>query len=156
MGFVDAIRAGFSNYVNFSGRAVRSEYWYWLLFTMLAELVAAILDTAFFGQVYVGHLYVYGAAAVSPLSTIVYFGTLLPSLSVSIRRLHDIDRTGWWILIGFTGIGIILLLVWACLKGTPGYNRFGPDPFGSGGHIPRPATPADRVREEEWRRRGQH
>ena len=47
MGFVDAIRAGFSNYVNFSGRAVRSEYWYWLLFTMLAELVAAILDTAF-------------------------------------------------------------------------------------------------------------
>jgi len=150
MGFVDAIKAGFANYVNFSGRAVRSEYWYWLLFTTLAEIVAAIVDAAIFG-----HLSVYWTE-VSPLSTVAYLGTLLPTFAVSIRRLHDIDRTGWWLLIGLTGIGIFLLIVWACVRGTTGYNRFGADPFGSGGHIPRPATAADRVREQEWQRRGHH
>ena len=50
---------------------------------------------------------------------------ILPSLAVSVRRLHDIDRTGWWVLIGLTVIGTIVLIYWACLPGTPGSNRFG-------------------------------
>jgi uncharacterized membrane protein YhaH (DUF805 family) len=56
---------------------------------------------------------------------------LLPAIAISVRRLHDIDRTGWWVLIGATIIGHILLLVWFCTKGTPGRNRFGPDPLGA-------------------------
>jgi uncharacterized membrane protein YhaH (DUF805 family) len=56
----------------------------------------------------------------------------LPGLAVGIRRLHDIDRSGWWVLITLTIIGIILLLVWACMRGTPGSNRFGTDPLGGG------------------------
>jgi uncharacterized membrane protein YhaH (DUF805 family) len=56
----------------------------------------------------------------------------LPGLAVWVRRLHDIDRTGWWLLIVFTVIGIILLVAWACTRGTPGPNRFGPDPLAEG------------------------
>jgi len=55
---------------------------------------------------------------------------LLPGIAVAARRLHDLDRTGWWLLIAFTGIGIILLIVWDCMKGTTGPNRFGADPLG--------------------------
>jgi uncharacterized membrane protein YhaH (DUF805 family) len=60
---------------------------------------------------------------------------------MSIRRLHDIGRSGWWVLIALTVIGIFVLLYWACKKGTPGPNSFGADPFGADGQIsPRPAT----------------
>jgi uncharacterized membrane protein YhaH (DUF805 family) len=55
----------------------------------------------------------------------------LPGLAVAARRLHDIDRTAWWLLILLTGIGAILLVIWYCFKGTPGPNRFGPDPLAS-------------------------
>ena len=65
-----------------------------------------------------------------PIGTIVSLALFLPGLSVSVRRLHDIDRTGWWVLLSFTIIGIILLIVWDCMRGTPGPNRFGPDPLG--------------------------
>jgi uncharacterized membrane protein YhaH (DUF805 family) len=116
MGFVDAIKSGFSNYVGFSGRAVRSEYWYWTLFVILASLVAGIID-AVLGLGLVG--------------AIVSLALLLPGIAVSARRLHDLDRTAWWLLIAFTGIGLILLLVWDCMKGTTGPNRFGADPLGA-------------------------
>ena len=106
----------FNNYVVFSGRAVRSEYWYWTLFVILASLVAGIID-AVFGLGLVG--------------AIVSLALLLPGIAVSARRLHDLDRTAWWLLIVFTGIGLILLLVWDCMKGTTGPNRFGADPLGA-------------------------
>ena len=120
MGFGEAIASGFANYVNFSGRAFRSEYWLWVLFTVIGSLVTAILDAAVFG---------YNPGGVTPLNTIFDLVTLLPSLAVGARRLHDIDRTAWWLLLLLTGIGAILLIVWFCLKGTPGQNRFGPDPL---------------------------
>jgi uncharacterized membrane protein YhaH (DUF805 family) len=130
MNFGQAIASGFANYVNFSGRAVRSEYWYWVLFTILGAIVTSILDAALFSF-----------ETVSPLNSVFNVITFLPSLAVLVRRLHDIDRTGWWVLIGLTGIGLILLIYWACQPGTPGPNRFGPDPFGSGRWVspPRPA-----------------
>ena len=56
-------------------------------------------------------------------------GVDLPGVAVSVRRLHDLDCTGWWLLIAFTGIGIILLIVWNCMKGTTGSNSFGADPL---------------------------
>ena len=115
MGFTQAISAGFSNYVNFSGRACRSEYWYWILFIVIAEIVTSIIDA------------VLGIQLVTSIFGLV---TLLPSIAVAIRRLHDLDRTGWWILLSLIPlIGWIVLLIWYVTKGTDGPNRFGPDPL---------------------------
>jgi uncharacterized membrane protein YhaH (DUF805 family) len=121
MGFGEAISSGFSNYVNFSGRAVRSEYWFWTLFVVLLSIVANILDA----------LIIRAGSGFSPLSAIVSLGLILPGLAVSVRRLHDLDRSGWWLLLLFIPlVGAIILLVWYCMKGTEGLNQFGPDPFG--------------------------
>lgn len=119
MNFQEAIQSGFRNYVTFSGRAPRSEFWYWVLFEVLVSIVASILDVAIFPL-----------NDISPLNAIASLLLFLPSLAVSIRRLHDIDRTGWWVLISLTVIGIVLLIIWNCLRGTIGPNRFGPDPLG--------------------------
>jgi uncharacterized membrane protein YhaH (DUF805 family) len=131
MGFWQAIASGFSNYVTFSGRAIRSEYWFWVLFTIIGGIATEILDTAMFSHV----------SGASPLNAVFNLITFLPSLALSVRRLHDINRTGWWVLIAFTVIGIFVLIYWACKKGTPGPNRFGPDPFAAVGQIsPPPAA----------------
>jgi uncharacterized membrane protein YhaH (DUF805 family) len=114
MNFVDAIKSGFNNYVTFSGRAARSEFWFWTLFSIAANVVAAIIDS------------VLGLGLVG---VVVSLALLLPGIAVSVRRLHDLDRTGWWLLIAFTGIGMILLIVWDCMKGTTGPNSHGPDPL---------------------------
>jgi uncharacterized membrane protein YhaH (DUF805 family) len=123
MNFAQAIASGFRKYVNFSDRAPRSEYWFWTLFVVLAVSAAGLIDYALFHN-----------ADMSPLSGIVGLGLFLPGLAVSIRRLHDLDRTGWWYLLIFTGIGAIVLLVWWCMRGTIGSNRFGQDPLG--GRVP--------------------
>jgi uncharacterized membrane protein YhaH (DUF805 family) len=121
MNFVEAIKSGFSHYVTFSGRASRSEYWYWVLFAALGGLVTAVIDAAIFGY----------HAGVSPLNSIFGLVVFLPGLAVAARRLHDTDRTAWWLLLALTGIGAIVLIIWFCFKGTPGPNRFGPDPLAS-------------------------
>jgi uncharacterized membrane protein YhaH (DUF805 family) len=132
MNFWQAIKSGFFNYVTFRGRAIRSEYWYWVLFTMLGGVATEMLDAGIFSS---------DIPTASPLNGVFNLLTFLPSLALSVRRLHDIDRTGWWVLIAFTVIGIFLLLYWACKKGTPGPNRFGPDPFTAMAQIsPLPAT----------------
>jgi uncharacterized membrane protein YhaH (DUF805 family) len=118
MTFGEAIRSGFNNYVGFSGRASRSEYWYWVLFVVLVSMVTAILDAAIFPF-----------NQVSPLNSIAALLLLLPGIAVAVRRLHDMDHTGWWVLVALTGIGALALLVWFCFKGTEGPNRFGPDPL---------------------------
>jgi uncharacterized membrane protein YhaH (DUF805 family) len=63
------------------------------------------------------------------MAVLASLATLLPTLAVSARRLHDIDRSGWWTLLIFTVIGYIVLIYWACLRGTVGANRFGSDPL---------------------------
>jgi uncharacterized membrane protein YhaH (DUF805 family) len=122
MNFQQAIASGFQNYATFAGRAARSEYWYWTLFAILVGAVAAILDAAFFPDL-----------DAAPLHSLASLALFLPGLAVSVRRLHDIDRTGWWMLIVLTVIGLILLLVWFCLRGTPGPNRYG-DTAGRNGY----------------------
>ena len=116
MSFGEAISSGFSHYVVFRGRASRSAFWYWVLFVVILSIIAALIDNMIIGMPIIG--------------PIVSLGLLLPGLSVSIRRLHDIDRPGWWILIGLVPlVGAILLLVWYCSKGTTGPNTYGPDPL---------------------------
>jgi uncharacterized membrane protein YhaH (DUF805 family) len=121
MGFTDAIKTGFQKYIGFSGRAARSEYWYWVLFVLLLQIVAWLVDMTLFG---------FNTTGVNPIGVIVSLATLLPGLAVSVRRLHDIDRVGWWIFLALIPIvGAIVLIYWACLRGTVGANRFGPDPL---------------------------
>jgi uncharacterized membrane protein YhaH (DUF805 family) len=118
MTFPEAIKSGFSNYVTFRGRATRSEYWYWALFVTIASLVALTIDIGVLG---------FSPSGAAPISSIFDLVTFLPSLAVAARRLHDMDRTAWWLLIAFTGIGAFVLIIWFCFRGTRGPNRFGPD-----------------------------
>jgi uncharacterized membrane protein YhaH (DUF805 family) len=120
MGFKDAISYCFRNYVAFNGRAARSEYWYWTLFVYLLLIVAWLIDMTVFG---------FNTTGVNPMTVLATLATLLPTLAVSARRLHDIDRSGWWALLIFTVIGYVVLLGWAFMRGTVGTNRFGPDPL---------------------------
>ena len=123
MGFGESISSVFRNYVNFAGRAPRSEFWYWVLFYFLLTIVVTIVD-----------IMIAPDATVKPLSTLVGLGLFLPYLAVDVRRLHDIDRSGWWLLIGLIPlVGAILLIVWFCKAGTGGPNRFGPDPLAGRG-----------------------
>ena len=108
-------------YAVFSGRSRRAEYWYFVLFNIIVGVVLALIDML---------LGTFSAAGnIGLLSGIYSLAVLIPTLAVLVRRLHDIDRTGWWILINLIPlIGTIVLLVFALTPGTPGSNRYGPDP----------------------------
>ncbi|BCL17304.1 DUF805 domain-containing protein [Micromonospora sagamiensis] len=122
MSFTAAVRSVLSQYVGFGGRARRAEYWWFALFSLLVGLAASILDIALDTNI--------GESVTSGLfSLIANLVLLLPSLAVGVRRLHDTDRSGWWVLIGLIPlIGAIVLVVFFVQDGTPGPNRFGPSP----------------------------
>lgn len=108
-------------YAQFDGRSQRSEYWFFALFYILFAIVATLIDV--------------GIGSYDPqtgfglLSAILAIGLFIPSLSVSVRRLHDTDRSGWWLLICLIPlIGAIWFLVLMVFDSTPGNNRFGPNP----------------------------
>lgn len=104
-------------YVDFSGRARRSEYWMFVLFNILASAVALLLDVIL--------------ATPLAFSNLYSLAVILPGLAVAVRRLHDTDRSGWWLLINFVPVvGGIVLLVFFCGNSTPGENRFGANPKG--------------------------
>jgi uncharacterized membrane protein YhaH (DUF805 family) len=112
-------------YAVFGGRSRRKEYWYFVLFSLVVSLVLSAID-ALLGTFS-------SSTNVGLLSGIYGLAIIIPSIAVSVRRLHDIDRTGWWVLISLVPvIGAIVLLVFAVLNGTPGENRFGPNPKASG------------------------
>jgi uncharacterized membrane protein YhaH (DUF805 family) len=118
MGFQDAVRSVFDKYATISGRAPRSEYWWWVLFIVVVNAVLGTIDRAIFG------------ADTQILSAIFSLATLLPSICVSGRRLHDRDMSAWWLLLWFVPlIGWLVLLFFYVTPGTPGPNRFGPDPL---------------------------
>ena len=121
--FPQAIDSCLQNYVGFGGRAPRSEYWYWTLFCLLFGIVVG-LGAGFFSAV------LHNKALLDVAIAVMELVLILPSLAVLVRRLHDVNRSGWWYFISFVPlIGPILLLVWFCTKGTSGQNRFGPDPL---------------------------
>ena len=123
MAFSQAVASGFQNYVNFQGRASRSEYWWWVLFI---ALVTAGLDLA---QTAVGSASTLGAS-LTMMFWAFKLGVTLPSLALTVRRLHDTGHSGRWIFIGFTVIGAFYpLLYWYCRPGTPGAGRYGPNPL---------------------------
>ena len=108
-------------YAVFSGRARRMEYWYFVLFNLIVAFVLALIDTLLGTTT--------GVSSFGLLSGIYGLAVLIPTLAVLVRRLHDIDRTGWWILINLIPlVGTIVLLVFALMPGTPGSNQYGPDP----------------------------
>ena len=127
MGFFDAIGSVFSNYATFSGRAPRSEFWwFWLLNT----IVSIAIDGSGMRHGMTGLEHMEGP---SILSTIWHLAVFIPTLAVSVRRLHDTDRSGWWLLLWLVPvIGWIVLLVFYVSRGTAGVNRFGPDPLAGG------------------------
>jgi len=121
MSFTDAVRTCLSKYVDFSGRARRSEYWWFALFVILAGAVGAILDGLFGTRSDLGTGVVQG---------LINLALLLPGLAVAVRRLHDTGRTGWWILIGLVPlVGWIVLLVFYVQDSVPD-NEHGPNPKG--------------------------
>ena len=126
MGFVEAIQSGFQNYVNFSDRSSRPAYWWWFAFAVVISVVAGIVDNAL-GTT--GPL-VSGIRTIGVVGAIASLVLLLPGLAVLVRRLHDTDRSGWWILITLIPIiGVIVLLVFLLTPGTLGPNRFGGVPL---------------------------
>jgi uncharacterized membrane protein YhaH (DUF805 family) len=117
MSFMDAVKAVLTNYVGFSGRARRSEYWWFVLFNVIVSVVAGIIA---------------GLIRFPLLSTLVSLALLLPGIAVSIRRMHDIGKSGWVLLLGLIPlVGAIILIVWACKDSDPGQNAYGPNPKGA-------------------------
>ncbi|MEV1285527.1 DUF805 domain-containing protein [Micromonospora sp. NPDC049679] len=120
---VDAIKSVLSQYAGFGGRARRSEYWWFFLFTLILSIVAGILDGA------LGTDIGSDPSSTGVIGIIVSLALLLPGLAVTVRRLHDTDRSAWWLLIGLVPlVGGIVLLVFALKDGTRGGNRYGADP----------------------------
>ena len=109
--FLDVLK---NKYADFSGRARRSEYWYFVLFNMLAAFAAMAVDAV------LGYPILYALVAL---------GTFIPSLAVVVRRLHDTNRSGWWYLIVLVPLfGIIALLVFLCQDSEPNENKWGMNP----------------------------
>lgn len=131
MGFQEAIRAVLDKYSDFSGRARRSEYWYWSLALFIVYVVAIILFEI-----------------VKALGIIVYvlvvLAALVPSLAVGVRRLHDTNKSGWLLLLGLVPfVGGLILLVFFCLDSDPQPNQYGLPPKGPPlGYVSQPPPPA--------------
>ncbi|MCB0110232.1 MAG: DUF805 domain-containing protein [Caldilineaceae bacterium] len=111
-------------YFDFSGRARRKEYWCFVLFNIIVSIILAVIDQA------IGTGSIEGGVGL--LGGLYSLAVLLPGLGVSVRRLHDTGRSGWWILINLIPlIGSIVFLVFTVSDGDPGPNQYGPSPKAS-------------------------
>ena len=109
------------NYVGFSGRARRREYWFFTLSSLLMTIALSILDLIIFNL---------SSETVLGMFTWAYaLAVIIPTLAVTFRRLHDTGKSGWWLLINFVPmIGILIFIVFLLLDSQPGENRWGPSP----------------------------
>lgn len=113
------VRALTQNYCNFSGRASRSEYWWFYLFTCIVSWVVSIVVSLFSSELSIMYI----------ASMVVGLAFLLPSLGIAVRRLHDIGKSGWWMFISLIPlIGAIILIVWWCKDSQMEPNEYGPVP----------------------------
>jgi uncharacterized membrane protein YhaH (DUF805 family) len=138
MSFQDAIKTCLQRkYADFHGRARRSEYWFFILFTAIVSIVGSILDAIFGLRT--------GAASggTGPIQGLLQLALLVPTLAVGARRLHDTGRSGWWLLIGLIPIvGWIILIVFFVQDSQPA-NQYGPSPkeYGDAGYQAAPPPP---------------
>ena len=120
LGFPESVVRCLRKYATFRGRATRAEYWWFSLFNTLLGMV-----------VYAAVQHLMGTEAADGAASIVQLALFLPMLAVGVRRLHDIDFRGWWMLLGLTGVGIIPLIIFFCLPGKQAPNRFGTREYGA-------------------------
>ncbi len=114
-------------YADFSGRARRMEYWMFAVLNVGVSVVSSILDGVLGMSGMVGGLY-------GLLQLVAMLALIIPGIAVAVRRLHDQDKSGWWLLLVFIPLlGGLVLLVFMFLEGTSGSNRFGADPKGGTG-----------------------
>ena len=114
MNFGQAVQSVLTKYVEFSGRARRSEYWWFTLFSVAVSIVFSIIDAAIGSSI---------------LGLLVSLALLLPSIAVTVRRLHDTGRSGWWIWLALIPlIGAIVVIVFLCQDSEPGQNKYGVSP----------------------------
>ncbi len=119
MTLTDAYLSMWKNAFTFDGRALRSEYWYAYLCNAIVLMILSVLIAIF--------------DAFAILSTLYELAVIIPLLSLSIRRLHDISKSGWYWFIGCIPlVGWIIMLIWFCTDSTPGPNQYGPNPKGYG------------------------
>ncbi|MFJ1212892.1 DUF805 domain-containing protein [Burkholderia pyrrocinia] len=123
MNFSEAIRSALNQYAKFEGRARRAEYWYFALLSCILSIVSQVIgavgrDAGLVTLLLLGVIF------------LVSLALIIPGIAVSVRRLHDTGRSGWFLLLALIPVvGAILLLVWMCSRGTAGPNRFGADPI---------------------------
>lgn len=121
MSFIDAVSSALRQYATFSGRARRAEYWWFVLFSLLVSLVAGVVDRA---------LGTGGDAdSVGIVGLVTSLALLLPGLAVAVRRLHDTEKSGWWVLAFLIPlVGFVLWLMFMLAQSDPYTNRYGPSP----------------------------
>lgn len=117
---IDAVRSVLQQYATFTGRARRAEFWWFVLFFMLVQLATVTVDSALISA---------GVESIGLVNLAATFALLLPYVAVSVRRLHDTGRSGWWYLITLVPIvGAIVFLVFAAQDSVPAPNQYGPSP----------------------------
>lgn len=117
--FSQAVRMAFDSYCRFQGRSSRSEYWWWVLFVAILSFCIGIVEG----------ILGFSMTAVQTTSGILSLVLLLPGLGLSVRRLHDIGKSGWWVLLGFIPVvGAIILITWFARNSEMTENRYGPVP----------------------------
>jgi uncharacterized membrane protein YhaH (DUF805 family) len=115
------VQAVFRKFAVFEGRAQRAEFWWFVLFCFLCQIVLAVID----GMLGTSRM----AAGQGLLGMLFALGILIPSLAVGARRLHDTGRSGWWLLIGLIPILGTIVLIWFCVQDSqPGSNSYGANP----------------------------
>lgn len=124
MNMMDAVKTVLGKYATFSGRAGRAEFWWWTLFLVLLFLAISLVEGAILAPMLGSEAF--SPDAGQPLGMLATVLVILPALAVDVRRLHDIDKSGWWYLIAFVPIiGSLILIYWFIQPGTEGENRFG-------------------------------
>ncbi len=111
-------------YADFNGRAGRKEYWLYVLFNVIISLILSGLDE-------VAGLTTISSGGLGPLYGVYSLAVLIPSLAVTVRRLHDVGKSGWWLLLAFVPLLGVILLIFLALAGEAGRNEYGDDPRSS-------------------------
>lgn len=119
-----AVKTVLGKYATFNGRASRSEYWWWSLALVISFVVLGLIDGALIAPLLGFERF--EPRAGGPLTVLACIAIVVPSIAVTIRRLHDTDRSGWWILVGVVPVvGNLVLLFFYIQAGTEGENQFG-------------------------------